>query len=177
MKNCSFLGLLASCLLVAALPVRAGEFKWETDLAKAQETAKREQKPVFLLFTGSKWCGVCMALEKKILATERFRKFAAGRMVAVKIDFKEPPFQEDGDQQHAKPLAGADRAKIELAKSYQMNVGQDGKNGLNGYPSVFILSPEGARIGQLETDMGAAENGVEPFLKELEKMIAAPAKP
>lgn len=175
MRVASFLCLFASCLLIAAVPARAEAFKWETDLAKAQETANSKHKPVLLLFTGSTWCGVCVLLEKNILSTEAFRKFAAERLIAVKIDFKEAPYHDEDEK--APRVPKEDKAKIELAKKFNMNVGQDASHGLNGYPSVFILSADGARLGQMQTNIIAVEKGAAPFLKELEKMISSPAKP
>jgi len=176
MKSCPRLFLIAiSLTLLVAAPLHAGSFKWETNLAKAQEVAKRENKPVFLLFTGSSWCGVCALLDKNILSKEAFRKFAADRLIAVKIDFKDAPFHDNG--QVNKPSTSADKAKFELAKQYNVNVGQKSTNGLNGYPSVFILSSEGARLGQVNANINVANGAPDPFIKEIEKLIPPATKP
>ncbi len=162
-------------MLISAEPARGETFKWETDFAKAQETAKRKHKPVLLLFTGSTWCSVCELLEKNVLSTEAFHKFATERLVAVKIDFQDAPYHDDDEK--APKIPKTDKPKIELAKKFNVNVGQDDSNGLNGYPSVFILSADGAQLGQMKTNINAMEKGVAPFLQELEQLLSPTKKP
>ena len=36
--------------------------KWENNMKTAIERSQNEQKPLFLFFTGSDWCGWCMKL-------------------------------------------------------------------------------------------------------------------
>ena len=147
--------------------------EWETDLPKAQERAKRENKPIFLLFTGSSWCTYCQLLEQKILSRERFRQFANQRFIAVKINFSEPPYYSN-----TPPSSAKERAKFEWAKSFDMNVGQPNTpQGLNGYPSVFILAADGTRLGEIPSGGGASEAGVEAYIKAITLKITPPATP
>ena len=53
--------ILAAVVLATHL-VNAGE--WLTDLPKAQEQARKENKLVLMDFTGSDWCGWCIKLKK-----------------------------------------------------------------------------------------------------------------
>lgn len=166
--------LLLSCLLAGlTLPTHAEPLHWETDFSKAQETARRENKPIFLLFTGSTWCGVCVLLEKKILSDPLFIDFAEKRLVPVKIDFREAPYHTEANH----PLPPEDKANLELGERFEMNVGQDGDNGLHGYPSVFILAADGNHIGKPETNVNVVDAGSEPFVRKLKSMIDHPAKP
>jgi thiol:disulfide interchange protein len=48
---------------------------WETDIVKVQEKAKQQGKPVLLLFTGTKWCGVCQMLEQNVLSKPEFAAY------------------------------------------------------------------------------------------------------
>ena len=163
--------LLLICLFAGTASL--GRAEWETDLPKAQERAKRENKPIFLLFTGSSWCTYCQLLEQKILSRERFRQFANERLITVKINFSEPPYYTK-----TPPASAKERLKIEWAKSFGVNVGQPNTpEGLNGYPSVFILAPNGDRLGELPSGGPASEAGVEAYIKALTQKISPPATP
>ena len=42
---------------------------WHTDIKEAMGLAKKEDKPLFLFFTGSDWCGWCIRLQKEVFKT------------------------------------------------------------------------------------------------------------
>ena len=137
---------------------------WTTDFAKAQVTAKEQDRAVFLFFTGSDWCGWCKKLDREILSTPEFTSFAAENLVLVKIDFPRyaplPPEQALANQQLS--------ARFSVA----------------GYPSVYIVGKDGKVAGQL----GYMEGGPASFIKQITSFTgpnwragasspAAPAKP
>ena len=40
-----------------------GDLEWHTDLNKAIEISIESEKPLFMFFTGSDWCGWCIRLQ------------------------------------------------------------------------------------------------------------------
>ena len=50
-------------------------------------TAKKFNKPVLLIFSGSDWCLPCQWLEKKIFSDSSFENFADRYLVIIKADF------------------------------------------------------------------------------------------
>lgn len=53
----------------------------------AFEKAETENKPVFLIFSGSDWCLPCIKFEKEILNSSDFQEFAKNELVILKADF------------------------------------------------------------------------------------------
>ncbi len=145
---------------------------WFTDLAKAQDVAKKQGKPIFLMFTGTKWCGACQLLEKNILSKPEFAKFVKDRVVLVKAEYKTPYFDEDPKTAHT----AEQQAEIDLAKRFDVNVGQPNAHGLNGFPSVFLLAPDGTRLAKLNTNIVVAQGDVQSFLKTFDKDLTAAEK-
>ncbi|WP_394759465.1 thioredoxin family protein [Flavobacterium sp.] len=68
---------------------------WHTDIKKAMEVAKKEDKPLFLFFTGSDWCGWCIRLQKEVFKTSEFEAWAKGKVVLVELDFPRRSAQTD----------------------------------------------------------------------------------
>jgi thiamine biosynthesis lipoprotein len=54
---------------------------------EAFKKANTEQKPVFLVFSGSDWCLPCIRFEKKILADSSFIRFASRTLILLNADF------------------------------------------------------------------------------------------
>src|ERR1051326_4751371 len=77
-------GLIACWALLHA---GAEELNWQTDLAKAQAQAKKENKLVMLDFTGSDWCGWCIKLNKEVFSKPEFVDYPKKNLVLVEVDF------------------------------------------------------------------------------------------
>lgn len=60
---------------------------WFTDMKQAAEASIKEKKPMFLFFTGSDWCGVCMKFQREVLAQPEFGQWAKEKVVLVELDF------------------------------------------------------------------------------------------
>ena len=69
------------------LPIVLLSQQWQPDFARAQEQARREQKPILLVFAGSDWCGPCKKLDRGIWQSETFKAYAAQHYVLYKADF------------------------------------------------------------------------------------------
>ena len=111
---------------LAAFTMFAAEGEWLTDLTKAQEKAKAENKLVLMDFTGSDWCPPCKNLHKTVLMSEEFNKFAKDNLVLVEIDFPKSKTQ----------TAELKAANRELNKKY----------GIKGYPTIIVLDGSGKEV-------------------------------
>jgi protein disulfide-isomerase len=63
------------------------ELVWHTDMNKAIAISKEENKPIFLFFTGSDWCGWCIRLQNEVFKTPEFTTWAKEKVVLVELDF------------------------------------------------------------------------------------------
>ncbi|WP_269226467.1 thioredoxin family protein [Flavobacterium eburneipallidum] len=110
------------CLLVvmASFTVQAQELKWETDINKAITVSNKTKKPMLLFFTGSDWCGWCIRLQKEVLKTPEFTKWAKANVVLVELDFP-----------RAVPQSNALKAQ---------NNGLQQAFGVQGFPTVYFAT-------------------------------------
>lgn len=111
---------IALLLVIGSLTVQAQDLTWHTDMKKAMEVSKKTKKPLMLFFTGSDWCGWCMRLQKEVLKTPEFAKWANENVVLVELDFpRRTPQQPEIRQQN-----------MELQQSLQVM----------GYPTVWFVN-------------------------------------
>ena len=117
---------------------------WKTDFKAAYALARKEGKILFIDFTGSDWCPPCMRLEKEVFSTPEFAKFAAKNLVLLRVDFpKQTPLPPERQ-----------RENDELAAYF----------GIEGYPTMVLVSPRGTLLGEL----GYGGGGSEEILPKLE---------
>jgi thiol-disulfide isomerase/thioredoxin len=102
------------CSTIAAL---AGGEGWMTDLDKALEKSKSENKPVLIEFTGSDWCPPCIMMREKVFTKKEFIEKASKKFILVELDFPR------GD----KDLAEKNQPH---AKAYK----------IEGFPTVVLLN-------------------------------------
>src|SRR6476661_2731321 len=108
--------LIALLLIVGSFTAQAQELTWHTDMNKAINVSNKEKKPLMLFFTGSDWCGWCMRLQKEVLKTPEFEKWAKDNVVLVELDFpRRTPQQPEIQKQN-----------MELQQTFQVQ----------GYPTV-----------------------------------------
>lgn len=121
---------------------------WLTDFEAAQATARAEGKPLLLDFTGSDWCIWCIRLTDEVFSREAFVSYADASLVLAKIDFpmKKPQSEE---------LVAQNRALAE-------------KFGIQGFPTIILLSPE----GELLAKTGYQRGGPEAYVAHLQKFLA-----
>ncbi|CAM3833845.1 thioredoxin fold domain-containing protein [Flavobacterium cucumis] len=80
--------LLIAFLTLTSMSIQAQEeLTWHTDMSKATDISIKENKPMFLFFTGSDWCGWCIRLQKEVFKTPEFTKWAKENVVLVELDF------------------------------------------------------------------------------------------
>ena len=114
---------------------------WTSDFEAAKKKAAKENRLMYVLFTGSDWCGYCIKLQKEVLSKPNFIKLGEKDFVFVYIDF---PRKSQADN----PIAN--RA---LAQMYKVA----------GYPTAFVMDANGK---VLEKIVGAFP--LKSYVKKLE---------
>jgi thioredoxin-related protein len=135
------MALLACCALAQ---VRAADLTWLTDLPKAEQQAKSENKIVLMDFTGSDWCSWCKKLDQDTFSQQQFADYANKNLVLVQLDF--PANKPQSDE-----LKNANAA---LASKYNVD----------GYPTLIALKPDGTVIW---TQVGYLEGGPKALIDQL----------
>jgi len=105
------------------------EINWLTDFKKAQKIAKKEHKPIIMLFTGSDWCPPCRAMHQDLFTNEEFIKLSK-KVVLVYVDFprRTPMSTEQRQKNH------------ELKMKYRSR---------GGVPAMVAVTPEGKVIKEI----------------------------
>jgi thioredoxin-related protein len=119
---------------------------WNTDVRAAIAQAQSQNKHIFLFFTGSDWCGWCKRLNREILSTSDFQKYANDKLVLVKLDFP----------RHHPQAADVKQQNEQLAAHFR----------IEGFPTVIVLDPNGRPVGKL----GYQEGGPAPFIQALQRL-------
>ena len=113
--------LVIAFLTLTSMSMQAQEeLTWHTDLSKATDISIKENKPMFLFFTGSDWCGWCIRLQKEVFKTPEFIKWAKENVVLVELDFPRKNEQTDA-------------VKMQNAQLQQQLQ-------VRGYPTVWFVS-------------------------------------
>ena len=149
------LGLMSAVFSLAVLVSAASAQKavWQTDFAAAQAKAKAENKLLLADFTGSDWCPWCQKLKAEVFDKKPFAVQAAKQFVLVQLDFPhEKELPDELKQQNDK-----------LARQY----------GINTFPSVLILNPNGGLIAHT----GYREGGAEGYCEWLGDLLKTNDKP
>ncbi len=123
---------------------------WLTDLQKASDIARNQQKFVLLNFSGSDWCAPCVRLKKEIFQTAEFNEVAAGSLVLVNADFPRSKKNQLGKEQQ--------QLNDELAERY---------NPAGKFPYTLLLTAEGKVLYAWD---GFPSGGKAAFLEELKKL-------
>ena len=109
-------------LILTTKTIQAQENQiWHTDIKKAIAISTKENKPLFLFFTGSDWCGWCIKLQKEVFKTPEFTSWAKDHVVLVDLDFPRRTPQD--------PAIQKQNAELQQIFSVQ------------GYPTVWFVKP------------------------------------
>jgi len=115
---------------------QAQELKWYTDVKEAIKVSDKEKKPLLLFFTGSDWCGWCIRLQKEVLKTPEFSKWASESVVLVELDYPRRTAQSDEIKQQ----------NNELQQVF----------GIQGFPTVFFANAKVNNEGKVNfTGLGS----------------------
>ncbi|MEI8294054.1 MAG: thioredoxin family protein [bacterium] len=132
--------ILFLCLLLAASPLHASGI-WSTDYNASLAQAAASKKAILLEFTGSDWCPPCMKQNQDVFETEAFENYAKDKIVPVKLDFP--------------------RRKEQPAEIKERNQELAAKYGVEGFPTIILLSPEGKELAR---QVGYGGGGVTGFI-------------
>ena len=108
-------------LVLGSFTIQAQELTWETDINKAIAGSNKAKKPLLLFFTGSNWCGWCMRLQKEVLKTPEFAKWANQNVVLVELDY------DRGGKAH---LPEFQKQNMELLQLFAVQ----------GYPTIWFTN-------------------------------------
>jgi thioredoxin-related protein len=119
---------------------------WTSDFEAAKVKAANENRLMYVLFTGSDWCGYCIKLQKEVLSKPKFKKLGEKDFVFVYIDF---PRKSRADNPMANRV---------LAKMYNVQ----------GFPTAFVMDPNGKVLTKI---VGALP--MKQYIKKLETVRQA----
>jgi protein disulfide-isomerase len=130
--------------------------EWNTDLVKAVDQAIAQNKPLFLFFTGSDWCGWCTRLQAEVFYLPEFEKWAKENVVLLELDFpRRTPQSEELRQQN-------------------MNIQR--MFGVRGYPTVWFVNPtkDGTEINFAKIGTtGYVRGGAEAWIAEANRILGS----
>lgn len=142
-------GLCALCCAPAIFGAPTGATTpagWLDNYGEALTLAKKVNRPVLMLITGSDWCPACIALKTGVLPTNEFKDLADARLVLLFVD-----------------LPQKTRLNAELT---EQNRSLAGRFKLRGVPTTVILAPDGRELGRI---VGVPDD----YVGELKKIIPA----
>lgn len=122
--------------------------EWHADFDKAVAVAKEAKKDLLVDFTGSDWCGWCIRLHKEVFDHKEFLDGVNDKYVLVALDF---------------PNDEAIKAKV---PNPQRNEELQGKYGVQGFPTILLMNPE----GEVYAKTGYQEGGPAKYLEHLKKI-------
>ena len=135
-----FLMLLSA---VFSLALSAAEVKWQNDMASASEAAKKEKKPIIMLFTGSDWCPPCMKMERTTWKDAKVVEYVNKNYIPLLVDLP--------------------RGKQLPAEQVQKNQALSAKYKLRYVPTIVVTDADGKELGR------TGFNTPDSFLKFLKK--------
>ncbi|MDD5200647.1 MAG: thioredoxin family protein [Terrimicrobiaceae bacterium] len=139
------LGLMA----VIGAAKAADGLVWQTDFKAALAEARSANKPILADFTGSDWCGWCIKLSKETFSQPAFAEFAKDKLILLEVDFPQ--------------------AKEQSAELKKQNEGLQQKFGVEGFPTLVVLSKSGKEIAR---HVGYLPGGPEAMIAWINESIA-----
>ena len=125
---------------------------WITNIKKAKEKARTENKNILLNFTGSDWCGWCVKLEKDVFEKSKFKKYAQNKLVMVKLDYPRKDKQSTQIKKQNKKL----KSEYKIA----------------GYPNILLITPQGKVLGKITGYPKEVQNeGLNAYIERIENII------
>ena len=131
-----------------AAQVKSTPEGWYDDYNAAMTAARQTNRPVFVLFTGSDWCGWCIKLRKDVLSQPAFQKLASEELILMFVDspsgFDLPPHIKQAHEMLAQTLGAG-----------------------GGVPHAILVSPDGKKIGEISGYRKEPE-----YIKELRGILS-----
>jgi thioredoxin-related protein len=141
--------LLPATFLILAIPLGSAT-EWSDDYEAAQAEAAKEEKDLFLNFTGSDWCGWCVKLKDEVLSQEAFSKGTSDHFVLVTLDFP-------------KSHEVLEELSLETRKQ---NQALQQKYQVQAFPTILLTDAEGRPYAKT----GYLKGGPEAYLEHLNEL-------
>jgi thioredoxin-related protein len=125
----------------------AQEVEMITEWKEAKELAKKENKRILIILTGSEWCAPCKKMDKKVIENPEFEKYAEQNLIVFLIDL---------------PGGGL----VSNSKVYQDYVKFENKYQTNALPSLILTENNGTKIRTLKGKMFRLENVMKQLKSE-----------
>lgn len=148
--------IILSLLFSLSTHAQNGELDWHTDMMAAVDQSIEQDKPLFLFFTGSDWCGWCKRLQAEVFEKQAFEEWASENVVLLELDFP---------RRTAQP---------EAIKKQNQNMQR--MFGVRGYPTVWFVNPtkDGTEINFSKIgNTGYVRGGADAWLKEANRILAS----
>lgn len=114
-----------------SVPIFGAEAAWTQNYETAKERARAGGKPILALFTGSDWCPPCRQFERDVASSEGFLRYAADKVVLLKLDFP--------------------RHMLQAPELIAQNEALAARIGGEEYPRFYLLDAKGGVIAKLDT--------------------------
>lgn len=141
-----------AAVLLLAVTVCAGCSKnksaWLTDYTTAQEQAQKSKKNMLLLFSGDDWDGTSQQLKENVFNQKAFYGVAKKKYVLVNIDFSQTEYEKVNVAEDATDEEKAEAERIEQLYVEREDLAQ--RFNLSAYPSLYVVSPEGLALAQID---------------------------
>jgi len=137
--------------VLAAVAISTGTFAangWMTDFEKAKAKAKSDNKYMLIDFSGSDWCGWCIKLDKEVFSTKAFQAYAKDNLVLMLADFPSDKSKQSEEVQ---------KQNEQMKNDFP----------IRGFPTVFILSPDGNIVAKT----GYQDGGPEAYIEHIKQLI------
>jgi thioredoxin-related protein len=125
----------------------AQEVEMITEWKEAKELAKKENKRILIILTGSEWCAPCKKMDKKVIENPEFEKYAEQNLIVFLIDLP-------GGGLVINSKVNQDYEKFE--NKYQTNA----------LPSLILTENNGTKIRTLKGKMFRLENVMKQLKSE-----------
>jgi thioredoxin-related protein len=122
--------------------------QWTTSYEAALQRAKQENKVILADFTGSDWCGWCIALKREVFETDEFKRWASDHAIFLELDF--PQYRELSDSLRIQ--------NEDLAEKFR----------IRGFPTVVLIDGSGREVGRL----GYVEGGPRRWIQRCETLLS-----
>jgi len=136
----SLMKALLLCLALGLASLQASDI-WSTDYEASIAQAAASKKAILLEFTGSDWCPPCMKQNKDVFEQSAFEDYAKDKLVLVKLDFPRRKEQDPALKERNQKLST--------------------QYGVEGFPTIILLSPEGKELAR---QVGYGGGGVTGFI-------------
>lgn len=139
--------------LLFTTTLTAADGGWIVGWQNATKVAAADKKPILADFTGSDWCGWCVRLKKEVFDTPVFIEWAKRSVVLLEVDFPQ--------------------GKPQAASLQQENRALSERYGIEGYPTIVLLTAEGRELGRLGYQAGGPEAWIAAAEAMLKRAAAA----